>query len=277
MKKIHIMKRSSTFQKEILTANEAAELLNVTAQTIKNYIYSGKLKSLKTPGGHHRIRRSDLKNFGFLSNNRGFEPQFIEEDMVAQYNQQLEGYKKILEALLKAMDKRDLVGTGHSVRVADYSSWMVDMLGLSPTEKESITMAGMLHDVGKIFIQEDILSKNRELNAEEMALIKRHPEMGEKIVQEAESLRATQTLIRHHHERYDGKGYPDGLKAEEIPIGARIIFLAETYDFLRIDLPFRAAFSLEESVAEIKKVSGFQFDPDLAKVFVENIESKAFH
>jgi excisionase family DNA binding protein len=271
------MKRSPSIQKEILTTREAAELINVTAQTIKNYIYSGKLKSLKTPGGHHRIRRIDLEDLGFSLSRSQVESGIAREDIFVQYNQQLEAYKKTIEVLLKALDRRDAIGSGHSVRVADYSSWMADMLNLSVKERENIMMAALLHDVGKIGIKEEILSKNGKLNSEEIAIIQKHPEIGEKIVKEADCLKPTQALIRHHHERFDGKGYPDGVKGEKIPIGARIISLAETYDFLRSDLPFRPAFSTESSVAEIKRVSGSQFDPALVKVFVENLERRAFH
>jgi excisionase family DNA binding protein len=271
------MKRSISIQKEILNTSEAAELLNVTAQTIKNYIYAGKLKSLKTPGGHHRIRRSDLESIGFSLSKSQMGSGVTREDMFIQYNQLLEAYKKTIEVLLKALDQRDAIGSGHSARVADYASWMADILNLSLKERENIMMAALLHDVGKIWIKEDILSKNGKLNSEEIAIVQKHPEIGEKIVKEADCLKSVQSLIRHHHERFDGKGYPDGLKGEKIPIGARIISLAETYDFLRANLSFRPSFSPEESVAEIKKFAGSQFDPSLVKVFVENLSRRAFH
>jgi excisionase family DNA binding protein len=271
------MKKSLLIQKEILNTSEAAELINVTGQTIKNYIYSGKLKSLKTPGGHHRIRRSDLEAMGFSIQKGQISSGLSREDMLAQYNQFLEGYKKTIEILIKALDRRDIVGAGHSVRVADYASWMADMLDLSPKEKENIMMSALLHDVGKVWIKEDILSKNGKLTPDEFAIMQKHPEIGEKIIKDADCLRSAQALIRHHHERFDGKGYPDGLRGEKIPMGARIISLAETYDFLRSNLPFRHSFSPEETVAEIKKVSGAQFDPELATIFVDNVERRAFH
>ena len=271
------MKKALLIQKEILNTSEAAELLNVTSQTIKNYIYSGKLKSLKTPGGHHRIRRSDLEAIGFSLQKNQVGIGNTREDTFVHYNQLLDAYKKTVEILVKALDKRDIIGAGHSVRVADYSGWMADMLNLSPKEKENIMMAALLHDVGKIWIKEDILSKNGKLNPEEIAVMQKHPEIGEKIVKDADCLKPAQSLIRHHHERFDGKGYPDGLRGEKIPMGSRIIALAETYDFLRSDLPFRPAFSPEETVAEIKKVAGFQFDPGLVKLFAENLERRAFH
>jgi HD-GYP domain-containing protein (c-di-GMP phosphodiesterase class II) len=138
-------------------------------------------------------------------------------------------------------------------------------------------MAALLHDVGKVWIKEDILSKNGKLTPDEFAIMQKHPEIGEKIIKDADCLRSAQALIRHHHERFDGKGYPDGLRGEKIPMGARIISLAETYDFLRSNLPFRHSFSPEETVAEIKKVSGAQFDPGLVKIFVDNVERRAFH
>lgn len=271
------MKKSLLIQKDILNTSEAAELLNVTAQTIKNYIYSGKLKSLKTPGGHHRIRRSDLESIGFSLQKNQAGLGSTGEDMFVHYNQLLDAYKKTVEILIKALDRRDIIGAGHSVRVADYSSWMADILNLPPKERENVMMAALLHDVGKIWIKEDILSKNGKLNSEEIIAMQKHPEMGEEIVKDADCLKPAQSLIRHHHERFDGKGYPDGLRGEKIPIGSRIIFLAETYDFLRTDLPFRPAFSTEETVAELRKVAGSQFDPGLVKIFADNLERRAFH
>ena len=270
------MKKASLSQKEILNTGEAAVLMNVTPQTIKNYIYSGKLRSLKTPGGHHRIRRCDLEEIGFSLATNQAVPDFNRGDMVSQYNQLFEAYKKTVEVLLKALDRRDAIASGHSARVADYSFWMADMINLSDKERENIMTAALLHDIGKIEIKEEILSKRGKLTSEETAIIQRHPEIGERIVKDVDCLKTVQALIRHHHERFDGLGYPDGLRGEKIPIGARIISLAETYDFLRSELPFRAAFSPEASLAEIKKVSGTQLDPTLVKVFVDNVGRRAF-
>lgn len=271
-----IKKRLLIQEKEILTTNEVAELLNVTPQTVKNYIYSGKLKSLKTPGGHHRICRSDLELLGFIP--RGKQRDFGGgEDIISHYNQLLNAYKKTVEVLVKAVERRDIIGAGHSARVADYSGWLADLLSLSQKEREEITMAALLHDVGKIWIKEDILSKSGRLTSEEVAIIKKHPEIGEKIVKNADCLRSTQPLIRYHHERFDGKGYPDGLRGEKIPIGSRIISIAETYDFMRSNLPFRPGFTFEESVEELRKSGGTQLDPELVKLFTDNVERRAFH
>ena len=184
-------------QKDILRTREAAAMLKVTTQTIKNYIYSGRLKALKTPGGHHRIRKADLKALGFL-------------------DELLNSYSATIRVILKALDTRDTITPGHSQRVAEYSGELAQRLGLSPEEKRNLDLAALLHDVGKIGMSEYVLGKRGKLTEQELYMIKKHPEFGENLLKNIAFLKSTLPSIRHHHERFDGKGYPNQLQGEEI-------------------------------------------------------------
>jgi excisionase family DNA binding protein len=265
------MKKVPIQTKEILKTREAAELLKVTTQTIKNYIYSGKLKALKTPGGHHRIRRSDLKEIGFLEDLPGEEGKLGREELYALYKDLLSSYVATVKVILRALDSRDSISSGHSQRVADYSRAMGEKLGLSPIKIRNLELASLLHDVGKIGVSEYILGKPGKLTDQELFIIKKHPEIGGQIVGDVEFLKPTVSSILHHHERFDGKGYPAGLAGEDIPLTARIISVTDTYDFLTSDLSYRKAFSKEQALDELKKSSGNQLDPDIVRTFIETV------
>ncbi|NIO04059.1 MAG: HD domain-containing protein [Proteobacteria bacterium] len=208
-----------------MTAKQAAQFLGVTVQTIKNYIYPGKLKSHKAPGGQHRLKVSDLQKW---RPRKGIHPDrsFWNKQDVQFYR----GYIDIIEALLNAVDGRDGIISRHSRRVADYAGIVGEGMGLSPESLRTPELASLLHDVGKIMISEQILGKPGKLTDQEAYLIRQHPEMGERIVGEVKFLREIKPVIRHHHERLDGLGYPDRLSAESIPLEAGIISIAEVFD-----------------------------------------------
>lgn len=262
------MKKMPLTQKEILKTREAAELLKVTTQTIKNYIYSGKLKALKTPGGHHRIRRADLKEIGFFEDLPGDEGRLSREELYQLYKDLLSSYVSTIKVILKALDSRDAITSGHSQRVAEYSKKIGEKLGLSPIDKRNLELAALLHDVGKVGISEYILGKPGKLTDQELFMIKKHPEIGGHILEDVEFLKPTVSSVLHHHERFDGKGYPNGLIGENIPLPARIIAVTESYDFLTSDLSYRRACSREQAFEELKRVSGTQFDPEIVNIFM---------
>jgi len=256
-------KKSKGVSKEILNTREAAALLKVTTQTIKNYIYSGKLKAIKTPGGHHRIRRSDLKSLGFV----------MEEDTQKTFTtgELWDMCNGLIEAFTKALDSRDIINGGHSARVAALACDVGSTLGLSTKQLQELRIAAMLHDVGKIGISESILGKPGRLTDQEFFLVRQHPEIGAKIVMGVESLRPVADAIRQHHERFDGKGYPYELGGGEINLYARIISVVEAFDFLRSDLSFRRALSVDDSVKEIQEGADTQFDPEIVRAFSERV------
>ncbi len=271
-----MLKRSNDFaSKEILNTREAATLLNVTTQTIKNYIYSGKLKAIKTPGGHHRIRLSDLKDLGFAVEQEKTLENYSTPELLTAYNSLLGTLVSTVESLIKALDTRDIVSSGHSSRVADMSCSIGKKMGFTEQKIHDLKLSALLHDVGKVGISEVILGKPGRLTDQEFFLVKKHPEIGGKIVSEIEHLSPYASSIRHHHERFDGRGYPDEIGGTDIELNSRIISVAGAYDFLRSDLTFRKAFSVEDALQEIRRSSGTQFDPEVVQVVADN--SLEFH
>ena len=264
-----IKKTTALKLNEVLSARESAGLMHVTTQTIKNYIYSGKLKALKTPGGHHRIRRSDLMNLGFIQNSGGTE-RSTTTGLTPLYKHLFDQYIATIEVLMKALDDRDIIRSGHSSRVAALSCAVGENMGFAESELRDLKLAALLHDVGKIGISENILSKPRRLTDQEYFVVKKHPEIGEKIAGKVEVLQPLALSIRQSHERFDGKGYPDGVAGTAIDLNARIIAVTDTYDYLHSDLAYRRAFSNDDSIRELNKAAGLQFDPRIVTMFCKS-------
>ncbi|RMH55685.1 MAG: HD domain-containing protein [Candidatus Hydrogenedentota bacterium] len=169
--------------------------------------------------------------------------------------------RQTLEAFAQAVDTKDAYTHGHSRRVSRLSMALARKLRLSPKEVEVIERAALLHDIGKIGITNAILFKPGKLTPEEYETMKGHVIFGENILKPIRMLREEAVLVRHHHERWDGKGYPDGLKGEEIPIGSAIIAVADAYDTMTSDRPYRKSIGRKGAMAELKKCSGTQFHP----------------
>ena len=173
-----------------------------------------------------------------------------------------------LELMVKSMEARDPYTSGHSRRVSEYALAIARDLKFSADELDGIKRAALLHDVGKIYEEfAPLLRKEGKLSAEEMMTMRTHVVRSAQLVATAGRLRgAVEGMIRHHHENFDGTGYPDGLTGEEIPIGARIIMIADTIDAMTTDRPYRKAMPLARAVEELEKYAGRQFDPGLVKV-----------
>jgi len=260
--------------KEILNTREAAALLKVTTQTIKNYIYAGRLPALKTPGGHHRIRRQDLQRLGFVAEDSNGPQSLSRDDLWTAYSSLLGTFIETVEALTKALDMRDIFTSGHSSRVSQTCCRMGAHMGLSEKEVQELRLAAILHDVGKIGISDAILGKPGRLTEQEFFIVKKHPEIGEKIVSGVEYLRGVAPVIRHHHEFYNGKGYPDEIGGDDIELNARIIAVADAFDFLRSDLSFRAPFSVSDTLEKIQGGAGTQFDPAVVDAMVNVMQEQ---
>jgi len=170
--------------------------------------------------------------------------------------------------LLAMVNNKDRYTYGHSEMVAHYATALAQAAELEREEVKKIRLAAFLHDLGKVDIPEEILNKPGPLSAAEKELCQCHPVTGADIVQQIKSLEEIVPLIRHHHERYDGQGYPDGLAGEEIPLGARIIALADSFDAMITNRPYRRARTYQEAIEIVKKEAGGQFDPHLAELFV---------
>jgi len=176
-------------------------------------------------------------------------------------------YIEVITAMASAIDARDAYTHGHSQRVTEYAVAIAEEMGLSPAEVDIIRNASILHDVGKIGIKEEILKKPGRLSEEERREMEYHPFIGTKILHSVRLLEPVMPLVYHHHERYDGTGYPDGLRGEEIPLGARIISVADAFESMTSDRPYRKAMPVEEAMAELRYNAGRQFDPRVVEVF----------
>ena len=174
-----------------------------------------------------------------------------------------------IRALSEAVELKDPYTRGHCDRVAQYALGIAKRLNLPEEETKYLKYASYLHDCGKIGIEAEVLNKHGKLTSKEWNQIKRHTEMGENVVKQVRFLGKVAPLIRSHHEHYDGSGYPDGLAGDEIPLGARIIAVADAYDAMTSDRPYRKALSPEEAVAILSKEKGKQFDPLVVEHFLE--------
>lgn len=182
-----------------------------------------------------------------------------------------ETYNGTLEAFVTALDARDQETKGHSVRVARYMLNIAEAFGVKPGSQEWIDMerGALLHDVGKIGIRDSILLKPSKLDEDEWEQMRRHPEIGYNMLKEVKFLAGAAEIVLAHHERWDGKGYPRGLREDEIPLGSRIFSVVDTFDSMTSDRPYRKAMSTIEALNEILRCSGTQFDPRVVEAFLD--------
>ena len=181
-------------------------------------------------------------------------------------------YLQTVTALSEAVDAKDRYTSGHSKRVAEYSRMIAKRLGKSVEEQEEIYRAGLLHDVGKIRIPVDIINKKGKLTDEEYNIIKVHPVTGYHILSGISGSKQLAIAAKYHHERYDGKGYPNGLAGEKIPEVARILGVADSYDAMTSNRSYRSGLPQEVVREEIIKGRGTQFDPEIADIMLQMIE-----
>lgn len=180
--------------------------------------------------------------------------------------------RELLELMVKNIEARDPYTSGHSQRVSQYARIIAREAGLYPRHVEQVATSALLHDVGKVYGEyAPLLQKDGKLNPEEKELLETHPVRSAELVSTISSLHGVvEQAVRHHHENYDGTGYPDGLSGESIPIGARIIMLADTLDAMTTDRPYRRALPFDRVIEEIRRYSGKQFDPHLAELVLRS-------
>ena len=184
------------------------------------------------------------------------------------YGELQESYESTLQALVTALDFRDNETHGHSWRVVEYAMLVACKLGLEEPELTWVRRGAILHDVGKIGVSDAILRKPGKLDTEEWEEMKKHPEMGYRMLQHIKFLEPALGIVLSHQERWDGGGYPRGLEGEEIPLGARIFAVVDTFDAMTSDRPYRPALSIEKAVEEVRTFAGTQFDPTVADAFL---------
>jgi putative nucleotidyltransferase with HDIG domain len=177
-----------------------------------------------------------------------------------------------VQSLVHTLEAKDKCTEGHSKRVAILATLLAKRLGFSDQNVEKLRLAGILHDIGKIGIREACLNKPGRLSDDEYCEVKAHPLISERILKPIDELQDILPEIIHHHERYDGNGYPCGLKREEIPLEARILAMADCFDAMTSDRPYRAALTTDEAMEEVRRNTGKQFDPQVVSVFFEMSE-----
>jgi putative two-component system response regulator len=183
----------------------------------------------------------------------------------------MEAAHAVVTALANAVEAKDAPTEHHCQRLAFLATRVATRIGLSEAERDAIAYGALLHDVGKIGVPEAILTKPGPLDDDEWAQMRRHPEIGERICAPLAAFGVFGPIIRHHHERWDGGGYPDGLRGEGIPVGARVVALVDSFDAMTHDRAYRAARSVADALGEIVRLAGRQFDPDLAPMLVQEI------
>lgn len=178
-----------------------------------------------------------------------------------------EQFISLLKALSEIVDARDTHTQGHSIKVCQYALAMGAELGFSPRRLERLEIAALLHDIGKLGVEAFILQKPTDLNELEAMAVRHHPLLSVRILKSVVQLADVIPFIRHHHERYDGQGYPDGLRGEQIPMEARILTVADSFDAMTSHRPYRKAMSPQAALAELQEKAGTQFDPRIVEVF----------
>jgi HD-GYP domain-containing protein (c-di-GMP phosphodiesterase class II) len=186
----------------------------------------------------------------------------------------LDVYKSTIKALAAAIDAKDHYTCGHSQRVVEYALMGGTALSLSREQMEVLEYAAILHDVGKIGIADGILSKAGYLTEEEWAVMRQHPQIGYDILKDVPFLENVRELILRHHEWFDGSGYPHGIKEEDIPVGARVLAIADAFDTMTTDRAYRAAVQAEGAIAELNRFAGRQFCPKAVQAFISSYQAR---
>jgi putative nucleotidyltransferase with HDIG domain len=213
-----------------------------------------------------RLAHMDVVRLG-QTNLRFLQQDVIDDNYIQKLNLQT------IQSLALAVEAKDPYTKGHSERVAEISEHLAIMMGFAEADAERVRIAGILHDIGKIGVPETVLLNKSGLSESEYEVVKQHVVEGKHILMPLDFLSDIIPAVYHHHERYDGTGYPDGLVGEEIPLWARIVQVADTCDAMTIDRPYRKAFSKDQVIDELNRCSGTQFDPDITHPMIEILQN----
>jgi response regulator RpfG family c-di-GMP phosphodiesterase len=248
--------------------------IEVAVEALKHGAYDYITKPFSMEGVSISVSRA-LEKRRLLLENENYR-RTLEAQVASRTNQLKEAlgvleqtYHSTLVALSKALDSRDADSDGHTLRITVYASRLARQLGVSEPDMRVIEQGVLLHDVGNIGIPDALLEKREALDDNERLLMRKHPEIGYGILSRIKFLKAPAELVLQHHERYDGQGYPQGLKGEQINLGARIFAVADAFEALTYSYPFHDVSDFEESCREIRNMSGAELDPMIVKRFLE--------
>lgn len=268
-------------QKEILIRMILVMVIGVFAALVLGFLVSARITRpiRKLVEGTRRISYGDLL---YRVNIRGKDEMaelansFNEmAEVLLQSRIRLRNYfYRVVQTLVRTIEAKDTYTRGHSDRVADYSQKIALKMDFSEEKAESLKEAALLHDIGKLGVHEQILNKKEKLTDEEWELIRQHPSMGEEILKPVLSDEEMLSVIKSHHERYDGKGYPDKISGENINIFAQIVSVADTYDAMTSARAYRPALSKETAIEELRQNSGSQFNPKVVEAFLKVLEEE---
>lgn len=230
----------------------------------------GTLVLCKGPG-RPSFNESDLELASVISGQAAIaiENAQLFNEIQAKQNQLEDYYFETVNALAQAIEVKDVYTGGHGDRLGRLAIAIAERLGLREDEKVWLRYAAALHDIGKIGVRESILTKSGRLTQEEYDEMKKHPAKGAEILREVKFLAPVVPIVYHHQEQYDGKGYPEGLAGERIPIGSRIVAVLDAFDAMTTDRPYRNRLPLERAILELQRYSGIQFDPQVVEAFIQ--------
>lgn len=232
------------------------------------------LHSTNGTGGEPRVVRVRVEDISYIKNRekrliRSRDAYFnMLKDLHTSLTETRELLDELIYAFANAIDAKSHWTMGHSERVAEYSVEIAREMGLDKRNIDNLKTAALLHDIGKIGTYDEILNKPQELTPGEYETVKKHPLKGINILGPIKKMGVILPIIIHHHERMDGNGYPDGLKAEEIPLLARILSVADSYDSMIAERPYRTSLGKDHAAGELQRLSGIQFDPEVVKAFL---------
>jgi PAS domain S-box-containing protein/putative nucleotidyltransferase with HDIG domain len=279
-KLFHLIKEKSVvkgYETQVYKKDGSKIWISANIMTIRNskgeqVFYAGSIQDIS-----HRKKQIDEllqseANLAEMLRKAEEDRDFYEDtlkDMCSAYQNLDEFYIGVIEAISCALDDRYKWSHGHSQRVASYATAIAKAIDMNEEEIETLKIAALLHDIGKICALDIFADNKSNITPEEYEIIKKHPAYGASMLERIKYRKEIIPIIRHHHERIDGKGYPDGLKGEDIPLCARILHLAESYDSMTVDRPYRRAPGKEFAISEFKRCTNTQFDPKLAEIAIK--------
>ena len=230
---------------------------------------------IKTEGNNPDGHSLDYVTSEMEDRNLSLETALV--DLRLSYKEMENHFLEVTKSLVIAMDTKDAYTAGHLERVSRYATRLAEALQLPKEEIEAVREAALLHDIGKLNLPEEVLHKAGSLTPEEVEVIKKHLELGAKILDPMKFFRPITTLLYHHHERYDGKGYPHGLTGEFIPSGAQVITIADSFDAMTTNRGYNKPKNAQEAIEELRRGAGTQFNPVYVDVFIKLVQTEGPH